>query len=56
MVSLSLILKVSDPAAVNYFDLPQLILGVPLPSEDDLPVEGDFAAGSVKVHFTSHVT
>jgi hypothetical protein len=48
--------EVGDPAIIDYFDLPQLILGVPLPLEDNFPVEGDFAAGAVKVHFASHVT
>ncbi len=48
--------EVSDLAIVSYFDLPQSILGVPAPSEDDFPVEGDFTACAVKVNFASHIT
>jgi hypothetical protein len=36
--------------------MPQSILGVPPPLEDNFPVERYFTACAVKVHFTSHVT
>ncbi len=48
--------EVGDPAVIDYFDLPQSILGVPPPLEDNFPVEEDFAAGAVKVHFASFIT
>ncbi len=48
--------EVGDPSVIDYFDLPQSILGVPPPLEDNLSVEGDIAAGAVKVHFASHIT
>ncbi len=53
---IALSFEVGDPAIIDYFDLPQLILGVPPPLEDYFPVEGDFAADAVKVHFASCVT
>ncbi len=48
--------EVGGPAVIDYFDLPQSILGVPPPLEDNVPIEGDFAAGAVKVHFAFCVT
>jgi hypothetical protein len=48
--------EVSDPAVVSDFDTLKLILGVPPPLEDYLPIERDLAAYAVKVHFASHVT
>ena len=48
--------EVSDPVVVGDFDTPQLILGVPPPSEDNLPVDRYLAACPVKVHFASCIT
>ena len=48
--------EVGDPAVIDYFDLPQSILGVPPPLEDNFPIEGDFSGGAVKVLFASRVT
>ncbi len=36
--------------------MPQLILGVPPPLEDNLPVERDLAACAMEVYFASHIT
>ncbi len=48
--------EVGGPAVIDYFDLPQSILGVPPPLEDNFSIERDFAADAVKVHFASCVT
>jgi hypothetical protein len=48
--------EVSDPAVVDDLDLPQSILGVPQPLEDNLPVESDLAACAMEVNFAACVT
>ncbi len=47
--------EVSAPDAVDDFDLPQSIFGVPPSLEDYLPVESDLAACAMEVNFAACV-
>ncbi len=48
-------MEVGSPSVVHDLDVPQLVLGVTPPSEDDCAVKCDFAAGTMEKHFAPSV-
>jgi hypothetical protein len=48
-------MEVGSPSVVHDLDVPQPILGVTPPSEDDRAIERDFAAGAIEEHFAPGV-
>ncbi len=48
-------MEVGSPSIIHDLDVPQLVLGVTQPSEDDHAIERDFAAGAMEEHFTPSI-
>jgi hypothetical protein len=48
-------LVVGCPPVAHYLHPSQSVLGVPLPLEDDGPIEGDIASSAMKENFASSV-
>ncbi len=48
-------MKVGSPSVIHDADVPQLVLGVMPPSDDDCTVEHDFAASAMEKHIAPSV-
>jgi hypothetical protein len=49
-------LQVGRPAIINDANVPEAMIGVTPPSEDDFAVKSYFATGGVKDYFASSIT